>query len=176
MKKTHKRTDKNTVILFAVCVALLGAMAVGIIWSLFTDLSSAAEQYADAMLQNDADAVYAMYAPQAVSYLLRETDMTEAALKTNLRTKMSRWTKAVLTDEIGEVSSSHAELVAKEDIPSETVKELEQNFDVNAQSVKKLTISYHAEGAKGAKDGEMTAYVVKIGGVWYLYDLQMLLE
>ena len=58
---------------------------------------------------------------------------------------------------------------------SETVTELEDNFGVNAQSAKCLTVAYRAEGEKGSKDGEMTVYAVKIGGRWYLYDLQMLL-
>ena len=173
--KTKKRTDKNTIILFCVCVAFLAVIAVAIVWSLFTDIETVAEQYAVGMLQNDSESIYAMYAPQAVSYLLRETDMTEKEIKTNLHTKMTRWAKGVLTDEIGALSSAHADLVSKEDVPRETVEEMEANFDIHAQSAKKLTISYHAEGEKGAKDGEMTVYVVKISGVWYLYDLQMLL-
>lgn len=176
MKKTNKKhIDKRMIVPFCVCVALLAVMAVAIIWSLLTDVEQIAESYANAMLQNNADAIYSMYTPDAIAYLLRETDMTEKDFKQNLRHKMSLWLSDIVTDETGTLTAVDASLISKEDVPRETVAELEENFDVNAQSTKRLTVAYHAEGEKGCKDGEMTVYAVKIGGRWYLYDLQMLL-
>ncbi len=174
-KCSKKHIDKRMIVPFCVCVALLAVLAVAIVWSLLTDVEQIAESYADAMLKNDADAVYAMYTPDAISYLLRETDMTEKEIKQNLRHKMSLWLSGSVINETGTVTSVDASLVSKEDVPRETVAELEDNFGVNAQNAKCLTVAYRAEGKKGSKDGEMTVYAVKIGGRWYLYDLQMLL-
>lgn len=174
-KMTKKRIDKRMIVPFCVCVLLLAALACAVIWSQFADVDMIAEKYALGMLQNDADAVYSLYVPEAVSYVMRETDLTERDMKVNLRYKMNNWLENELTDEIGVLTNAAAELISKEDVPDGTVKELEANFGVNAQNAKLLTVAYHAEGEKGSKDGEMTVCAVKIGGKWYLYDLQMLL-
>ena len=171
----HKKIDKRMIVPFCVCVLLLAVVAGAIVWSWFTDIETVAERYAVGMIQNDADAIYAMYTPAAIDYLMRETDMTADEIKGNLRYKMSLWQKRELTQEIGRVSSANAHLIDKQDVAQETVEELEANFGVRAQGAKCLTLSYHASGEKGEKDGEMTAYIVKIDGKWYLYDLQMLL-
>ncbi len=173
---TKKRIDKRAIVPFCVCVLLLVALAVAIIWSQFADIELIAEQYAVGMLQNDADAIYSLYVPEAISYVARETDLTETDMKSNLRHKMSLWLTKSVANETGVLTNADASLISKEDVPKETVDELETNFGVKAQNAKCLTISYHAEGEKGSKDGEITAYVVKIDGKWYLYDLQMLLE
>ncbi len=174
-KRTKKHIDKRMIVPFCICVAIVAVLAVAIVWSLVTELDLFAEQYAVSMLQNDADAIYAMYTPDAISYLVRETKMTEKQLKENLRYKLSLWVDKVVTEEVGALTDVRASLTAKEDVPRDTVAEMEQNFGINAQKAKCLTVTYHAEGGKGSKDGEMTVYVVKIGGNWYLYDLQMLL-
>ena len=175
-KQTFKKMNKYMIVPFVVCVVLLVLLAVMIVRSLFTDMEWVAEQYTVGMLQNNPDAIYSMYVPEAITYVMRETELTEKDMKYNLRHKMSLWVQRTLTNEIGALVSADAELIDKQDVSSETVKELEQNFGVNAQSTKCLTVAYHAEGEKGCKDGELTVYVVKVGGKWYLYDLQMLLE
>jgi len=177
MKQNNKkRIDKRVVVPFCVCVLLVAILAGAIIWSEMTELDHFAEQYATALLQNDPSAVYSMYMPEAISYLLRETELTEKDMRSNLSHKMSLWVRKNVTDKTGALTDMEASLISKQNVPKETVEELETNFGVHAQSAKCLTVSYHAEGGKGSQDGEMTVYAVKISGNWYLYDLQMLLE
>jgi hypothetical protein len=177
MKRNPKKKKTDFRVLLPVCIVLplLAILAGALLFNYISGgPSSTGEAYLEEMTACHAEGILELYHPKMITYLQTHNGDRASEIASRLQSRLDGWYDTNFSS-CGENITFAYDLTDKQSLDEETLAELKEIIGDGVSDAVVYQGEITATGSAGSKTVTHWVQLVKVDGVWYLYNLQMLL-